>query len=355
MNAFRLFRTPVLASLASVAALAVDSTFVTEPPPPQFPTHGSIERLAPELDALIAPGTEMERLADGFVWSEGPTWSIRENAVLFSDVPVNKIYRWSDKDGLSVYLDPSGYSGVELKFNEQGSNGLTTDKKNNLIICQHGNRQIARLLSRKGVQGKFETVVGNIGHRRFNSPNDLCYARDERLYFTDPPYGLEGLNKSPAKEIMVNGVYLRRPNGEVELLTGALSFPNGIALSPDEKTLYVNVSDPARPVLMAYDVNAKGTIANGRVFFDTQPLASLGRKGLPDGLKVDQSGNVWATGPGGVLVITPSGKHLGTLLTGEATGNCGWGDDGSTLYITADMYLLRIKTLTHGHSPWGKP
>jgi gluconolactonase len=194
-----------------------------------------------------------------------------------------------------------------------------------------------------------------VGHRRFNSPNDACYARDGRLYFTDPPYGLMGLNQSPAKEIMVNGVYLRRPNGQVELLTAELSFPNGIALAPDERTLYVNVSDPARPIIMAYDVTADGRVAKGRVFFDTQPLAAQGRKGLPDGLKTDHLGNVWATGPGGVLIFDSTGKNLGSLLTGEATGNCCWGGDGSTLYITADMYLLRVKTLTMGHFPWGKP
>ncbi len=317
-----------------------------------YPLHGYVERLSPALDSLLAPDAQMERLAEGFNWSEGPTWLERDHAIVFSDVPENRIYRWSEKDGLSVFLEPSGYTGHEIHFNEKGSNGLTTDRAGKLIICQHGDRRIARLTGQKGIAGTFETVVGTVNGRRFNSPNDLCFAYNGNLYFTDPPYGLDGLNQSPLKELMANGVYLLRPKSEAVLLTDELTFPNGIALSPDEKTLYVNVSDPARPVIMAYVVRKDGTIAYGRVFFDTKPLADQGRKGLPDGLKVDVQGNVWATGPGGVLVINPEGQHLGTLLTGEATGNCAWGDDGSTLYITADMYLLRIKTLTKGHHPW---
>ena len=322
-------------------------------PAPARPTHGAIERLSPELDSLLAPEAHMERLADGFNWSEGPTWLAREQAVVFSDVPENKIYRWSEKDGLSLFLQPSGYSGTEVQFNEQGSNGLTTDRQGKLVLCQHGDRQIARLGSRSGTDGRFETVVSQVSGRRFNSPNDLCYARNGNLYFTDPPYGLAGTDKSPSKELMVNGVYLLRARSSTPvLLTGELTFPNGIALSPDEKTLYVNVSDPDRPIIVAYTVNADGSLGRARVFFDAAPLVAKGRKGLPDGLKVDVRGNLWATGPGGVLVISPEGKHLGTLLTGEATGNCAWGGDGSTLYITADMYLLRVKTRTRGYNPF---
>lgn len=340
-----------LSSLNSFSSWAADAPAAAAP---ARPTLGSVERLSPELDRLIAPGVEMERLAEGFNWSEGPTWLAKEKAIVFSDVPENKIYRWSEKDGLTVYLHPSGYDGNEVRFREQGSNGLTTDRSGKLVVCQHGNRRIARLLSRDGVIGEFEPVVAQVNGRRFNSPNDLCYARNGNLYFTDPPYGLEGTDKSPLKELMVNGVYLLRPKGQPVLLVSDLSFPNGIALSPDEKTLYVNISDPRRPVVMAYEVQADGSVAQGKVLFDTASLAAQGRKGLPDGLKVDVNGNLWATGPGGVLIISPQGQHLGTLLTGEATGNCAWGDDGSTLYITADMYLARIKTLTKGHSPWSE-
>ena len=307
--------------------------------------HGFVERHDGAMDTLIAPGTEMEKLAEGFNWSEGPTWLHREKKVVFSDVPENIIYEWSEKDGLKTFLKPSGYTGTSLNFREQGSNGLTTDRGGNLVVCQHGDRRI----SRYDGNGRFTPLATTFGLRKFNSPNDLVFDRRGNLYFTDPPYGLHGLNESPLKELLFNGVYLRRTSGEVVLLTREMTFPNGIALSPDEKTLYVNQSDGAKPVVMAFPVKPDGTVGEGKVFFDAAPLAAKGLKGMPDGLKVDVRGNLWATGPGGVLVIAPDGHLMGILKTGEATGNCCWGDDGSTLYITADMYLLRIRTLTKGH------
>lgn len=313
-----------------------------------FPAFGSVERLAPELDALLAPDAAMEKLADGFDWSEGPVWLRKEKAVVFSDVPMNKVHRWSEKDGLSLYLQPSGYTGHSRTDRELGSNGLATDRAGNLLLCQHGNRQIAKLVRRDGVKGVFEPVVPHFNHRQFNSPNDLVLTRKGDIYFTDPPYGLNGLNSSPLKELLFNGVYLARKSGEVVLLTSEMTFPNGIALSPDEKTLYVNQSDGNAPIIRAFDVQADGTLKNSRVFFDCKPLAQKGLKGGPDGLKVDQQGNLWTSGPGGILIINPAGKHLGSLLTGENTANCAFGDDGRTLYITADMYLLRIRTLAKG-------
>jgi gluconolactonase len=357
MNAKPLFLA-VLATV-TVAAARADAPRNTEPagtlptsfrarrwsPAKLYPNHGGIERLAPEFDALVAPGVEMQRLAEGFNWSEGPTWLPWEKAVVFSDVPENVVYRWSEKDGLTEYLRPSGYTGKGLKFREQGSNGLTTDRADRLFLCQHGDRRISRLTP----GGGFEPVAQYYAGRRFNSPNDLVFNRHGDLYFTDPPYGLEGLNQSPLKELMFNGVYLRRKSGEVVLLTSEMTFPNGIALSPDEKTLYVNQSDGSKPVIMAFPVRADGTTGAGRVFYDAGPDAAAGRKGSPDGLKVDVRGNVWSTGPGGVLVINPEGRLLGRLNTGEATGNCCWGDDGRTLYITADMYLLRVRTQVMGY------
>ena len=312
---------------------------------PAHPIHGSVDRFDPALDALIAPGVQMERLASGFNWSEGPTWLHREKAVVFSDVPENVIYRWSDRDGLTVYLKPSGYTGQALEFNEQGSNGLTTDAAGRLIICQHGDRRISRLER----NGTFAPLASHFDGRRFNSPNDLVWDRRGNLYFTDPPYGLKGANDSDSKELAFNGVYLRRSNGAVQLLTSTMTFPNGIALSPDERTLYVNQSDPKAPIIRAFPVLQDGTLGEGHVFLDTTRLLEKGGKGLPDGLKVDVHGNVFATGPGGVLVLSPEGRLLGLLNTGEATGNCCWGDDGSTLYITADMHLVRIRTRTMGY------
>lgn len=305
--------------------------------------HGSIERLDPAFDHLIAPGAQMEKLADGFTWSEGPTWLGRERALVFSDVPENVIYKWSEAKGLQTYIRPSGYTGQALKFREPGSNGLTVDPSGRLAICQHGDRRISWYAG----HGHFTPAAEFFGGRRFNSPNDLVFDHQGNLYFTDPPYGLDGLDASPLKEIAFNGVYLRRTDGTVVLLTSELAFPNGIAFSPDEKTLYVNQSDPKKPVIMAYPVRADGMLGEGRVFFDAAPLAASG-KGLPDGLKVDREGNLFSTGPGGVLVISPAGKLLGRLLTGEPTGNCAWGDDGSTLYITSNMNLLRIRTRTRG-------
>lgn len=315
-------------------------------PDASYPTTGSVERLDARLDALIPPDAVIEVLAEGFAWSEGPVWVPDGGYLLFTDIPNNTVHRWSEADGLGVYLRPAGYGvGEAPPGRELGANGLTLDAQGRLVLCDHGLRQISRLNS-----SNFTKVALATGYqgRRFNSPNDLVYHRSGALYFTDPPYGLEGLNDSPLKELPYNGVYRLAPDGTVTLLTDALSFPNGLAFSPDERTLYVAQSDPNRPVIMAYDVQPDGTIANGRVFFDAAPLAAQGRRGLPDGLKLDRDGTLFATGPGGVLVIAPDGSHLGTILTGEPTANCAFGDDGRTLYMTANDKLMRIRTGTIG-------
>lgn len=311
---------------------------------PRSTTLGSIERLDSRLDALIPPGTKIEVLAEGLDWAEGPVWITPDGCLLFSDVPRNTVYRWQPGQGTSVFLKPSGYTGTVARQGEPGSNGLTVDAKGRLVLCQHGDRRVARLEK----NGRFTPLADRYDGQRFNSPNDLVYHSNGDLYFTDPPYGLPGNMKDPAKELPFQGIYRLTPKGDVTLLTDSVSRPNGLALSPDEQTLYVAVSDPQRPVILAFDVRADGTLANERVFFDAQPLRQPGRKGLPDGLKVDRAGNVFSTGPGGVLVIAPDGKHLGTILTGQATANCAWGNDGSVLYITADMYLCRVKTSTVG-------
>lgn len=312
----------------------------------EYPAIGSIERLAPELDALIPPDACIEKLVGGLEWAEGPVWDRKSGTLLFSDVPRNVVFEWKEGVGTRDFLIPSGYTGPEKRGGEPGSNGLTFDTQHRLVLCQHGDRRVARFEPGLG----FVTLAEFYLDRRLNSPNDLVYRSNGDLYFTDPPYGLEKLDQDPRKELLFNGVYLLRTSGEIVLLTRQLTFPNGLAFSPDEKTLYVAVSDPARPVIMAYVVNADGRLGTGRVFFDASNLAP-GRKGLPDGLKVDEQGNLFATGPGGVLVISPAGKHLGTINTGEATANCAWGDDGFTLYMTADMYLCRVKTKTRGRMP----
>jgi gluconolactonase len=308
---------------------------------------GALEVNDPGFVTLIAPATPIEKLASGFDWSEGPVW-IKEHACLvFSDVPSNTVYRWKQGEGITIYLKPSGYTGKAPRGGEPGSNGLTVDSEGRLVLCEHGDRRVGRI----DKDGRHVTLANRYQGKRFNSPNDLTYKSNGDLYFTDPPYGLVKNVDDPAKEIAFQGVYRLKPNGEVTLLTDQMSRPNGIAFSPDEKILYVANSDPAAAVWMAYDVQPDGTIRNGRVFFDATSMVSPNRKGLPDGMKVDAKGNLFATGPGGVLVFSPDGKHLGTINTGEATANVAWGDDGSTLYITADMFLCRVKTKTKGGLP----
>jgi gluconolactonase len=313
-------------------------------PKPSYPTLGSVERVDKALDDLIAPDAKIEKLAEGFDWSEGPVWMKRGEYLLFSDVPKNIVFKWKEGEKIAEFLKPSGYTASKPRGGEPGSNGLTTDANGMLVLCQHGDRRVVRLEK----NGSFTPIAQFYQYRRFNSPNDLDYKANGDLYFTDPPYGLEKLNNDPAKELSYNGVFRVTPKGQVNLVIDNLTFPNGIAFSPDEKTLYVAISDPKKPYIMAYDVKPDGTLVNGRIFFNATTLTGPDRKGLPDGLKVDRKGNLFATGPGGVLVISPEGKLLGTILTGEATANCGWGNGGSVLYITADMYLCRIQTRTRG-------
>jgi gluconolactonase len=338
----------VKAALAAAATLAVIA--VVSPAPR---TLGSIERVDPRLDALVAPGTKMEIIADGLDWSEGPVWVKDGGFLLFSDIPPNHVMKWTPGRGVSVYLERSGYDGAiprpgAVAPDEPGSNALIVDPGNGLVLCQHGNRQVARMdAPLSDPKPKYIAVADRYDGKRFNSPNDGAYHSDGSLYFTDPPYGLTRKMEDPAKELDFQGVYRVAPDGKVTLLTKELSRPNGIAFSPDFKTLYVANSDPQRAIWMAYDVKRDGGLANGRVFFDATAWVAT-KKGLPDGMKVDRQGNLFATGPGGVVVFDKSGHHLGTLATGEATSNCAFGEDGSTLFVTADMYVLRVPLRTKG-------
>lgn len=324
-------------SLASFALPFVFLAHAAHGAEPVPPFAGSIERLDAALDKLIAPEAKVEPLASGFNWSEGPVWF--QGGLVFSDVPENTAFVWKEgQKEAAVFLKPSGATDGGKG---QGSNGLAIDNDGKLVLCQHGDRRVARLEK----DGKFTTVASRFGGHLLNSPNDLVIASNGDLFFTDPPYGLK--NKG-WRELEENGVFALKKGGELQMIIKDLTFPNGIALSPDEKTLYVAVSDPAATRVMAYDLQPDGSVKNARVFFDAQPLKRPDRKGGCDGIKVDEQGNVWTTGPGGVLVISKEGKHLGTILTGQATANCAWGDDGRTLYITADMHLVRVKTLVKG-------
>jgi gluconolactonase len=312
---------------------------------PASPEPGSAA-LDGALDRLVSPGSKIERLGDGFSWSEGPVWIATGEYLLLSDVPANTMYRWSEKDGLSVFLKPSGYAGDEPGiFREPGSNGLIPGPGNSILMADHGNRAIARL----DLATRTKTFLAtHYQGKRFNSPNDLVLASDGSIYFTDPPYGLEGLDASPHKELAFNGVYRLRASGEVELLDDGLTFPNGIILSPDGKILYVAVSDPNAPIIHAYDVGSDGGVSGRRVFADMSELAKQGRPGLPDGMAIDVDGNLFATGPGGVHVYTPQGVRLGTIDTGTAIANCAFGEDGRTLFLASNTFLARVRTNTTG-------
>ncbi|HEU5079020.1 MAG TPA: SMP-30/gluconolactonase/LRE family protein [Opitutaceae bacterium] len=311
-----------------------------------YPVVGNIERLDPALDQLLAPDAKLEKLAEGFKWSEGPVWSAQKNALLFSDTQTNIVYRWQDGEGIHIFITPSGFTGEHFDGREPGSNGLTFDPKGRLTLAQHGNRQVAQL---NDDGHTFTPLATHFEGHRFSSPNDLCFDHAGRLYFTDPPYGLPN-HTSP--EMPFNGVYCRETDGKVVLITKELPRPNGIALSPDQRTLYVGNSDGGKPVILAIPVKDDGSFGPSKVFFDMSELAAHGHRGAPDGFKVDKKGNVWTSGPGGILVIDPNGKHLGTIHTGQPTANCAFGGpDGSVLYITANNQLQRIQTKTTAPIP----
>jgi len=332
--------TRLLACVALIVLTAAPTLAQDKPPM----TIGSIERKDPKLDALIPKDAKIEVLAGGMKWTEGPVWDKKASALLFTDIPNNRVMKWSQRDGLMEFLKPSGYTGRE-KFEgyEPGANGLAFDRAGNLILCQHGDRRVARLKD-----GKFETLIDKYMGKRLNSPNDLVFHSSGDLFFTDPPYGLPKIEKDPAKELDFQGVYRLSPKGELTLLTKEMSRPNGIGLSPDEKTLYVANSDPDQAIWMAFPIKGDGTLGAGKVIHDATAEAKAKKPGLPDGLKVDQKGNIFATGPDGVFVFAPDHTYLGKIVIGDRNANCAFGDDGTVLYICANDKLVRIKTTTKG-------
>jgi gluconolactonase len=254
--------------------------------------------------------------------------------------------QWKPGGGApTVFLKPSGYTGAApFTGREPGSNALTYDSQGRLVLCDHGDRRVARLDENK----KKITLVDRYEGKRLNSPNDLVYKSNGDLYFTDPPYGLPKTFDDPTKELDFNGVYRLSKDGKLTLLTKELRAPNGLGFSPDEKTFYVANSDPNHAVWMKYDVKADGTLGNGRVFYDVTAQVK-DHPGLPDGMKIDKAGNLFATGPGGIYVFTPDATLLGMIEFPVATANCAWGDDGSTLYITSNTALYRVKLATRGY------
>jgi gluconolactonase len=329
-----------IAATLLMAGCSTAPTPAPAPAPEKTAAVGSITRLDPAFDTLVPKDAQIEKLAGGFTFTEGPLW--RPSGVLwFSDVVGNVVRQWSPDGKVTEILKPGGYDGNSLPvggFN--GPNGSTSAKDGDVLLCQHGNRRIVRI----GKDMQVTTLVDKFEGKKFNSPNDLVYRSDGTLYFTDPPYGLPKDDSDPAKELSFNGVF-KLANGKLQVVIKDLTRPNGIALSPDEKTLYIANSDEKHKVWMRYDVAADGTVGNGKLFAD---VTAEKEDGLPDGMKVDSQGNIYGSGPGGVWVFSPDGKHLGTIKPPETPANCAWGDDGKSLYITARTGLYRIKLSVAG-------
>mgnify|MGYP006080183611 FL=1 len=302
---------------------------------------GSIEKLSNEMDEFISKDSKIEIIAKGFNWSEGPVWSKKLNAVLFSDVPNNIIYKWDEKNGLDIFLNEIGHSGIVPNSKEDGTNGLTIDQQGNLIICMHGDRRVVKLEDWQSNQ--VTPIATSFNKKLFNSPNDLVYNSKNELFFTDPPYGLKNGDNDELKELQFNGVFRLSPNGELKLLIKNLSRPNGIAISNDEKTLYVANSDSKNPVIMKYQITDEG-VKNPEIFFDGSILSKKDI-GAFDGLKIHPTGTVFATGPGGVLLIKSDGNHIGTIRTEVRSANCAFDDKYEYLYMTSHQYLTRIKLI----------
>jgi gluconolactonase len=310
-------------------------------PKKEIKTMGSVERLDPALDNYLDINAVPEVIAEGFDWSEGPVWIESEKMLLFSDVPTNTIYKWTEAGGLEKYLQPSGYTSDIPRGGEVGSNGLTLNNDGKLVLCQHGDRRIALFNSDfKNPQPNFTTLAGGYDGKRFNSPNDVIFDSQGNFYFTDPPYGLLKNMEDSSKELSYQGVYKVKPDGSITLLVDSLTRPNGIGLSPDDQTLYIGNSDG--PTAKWYSFKIVGdSLTDARIFYWTK--YKEGEKGAPDGLRVHSSGAIFATGPGGIWIFDPSGKALGRILIPESTANCEFSADEKTLFTTSDNYLLRIK------------
>lgn len=307
-------------------------------------TMGTIIRIDPALDSIVSPAAKAEVIADSFEWSEGPLWVEKENMLLFSDVPKNTVYKWTETRGKETYLKPSGYTGsVPSVCKEPGSNGLLFDANGNLILCQHGDRRVAKMEAPVAAPApRFTSLADKYNNRRFSSPNDAVYNTEGELFFTDPPYGLFTQDDNdPKKEIPVNGVYKVKKDGSVILLVDSISRPNGLAFFPGGKRLIVANSDPNKPNWYVFDVTGD-SLTNGKIFYSAAGH-DKNEKGLPDGLKIDNKGNVFATGPGGIYIFNSEAKLLGKLKLDNAASNCALSTDNKTLYITNDMFVLRFK------------
>lgn len=304
---------------------------------------GTIERLDPALNTVVSENATIDIIAEGYDWSEGPLWVEQEKMLLFSDVPKNTIYQWTEAKGASVYLTPSGYTGTVPHPGESGSNGLLFTPDGKLAMCQHGNRQVAYMdAPLQQPAPRFVALASHYQGKKLNSPNDATFRSNGDLFFTDPPYGLPQQANDPTRETAFQGVYRVRGDS-VMLVTDSLTRPNGIAFLPGEKTLLVANSDPEKAIWYAFDLNEQDSVVNARIFYNATAETKT-NKGLPDGLKVDADGHIFATGPGGIWIFDVTGKVLGKIRIHDVpTSNCALADGGKTLYITADQYILRVR------------
>ncbi|NIJ32671.1 SMP-30/gluconolactonase/LRE family protein [Sphingomonas oligoaromativorans] len=324
------------AFLASGVALLAAPAFAQAVAP-------TVRRVSPKLDRIIAPDAKVEVIATGIKWAEGPVWVRQGGYLLFSDPPANIMRKWSRKGGVSVFMEPSGLPNPDPKLvREAGSNGMAMDHQGRLLIANSGGRSLDRV---DLASAKRTVLVDRYKGKRFNSPNDMHVAKSGAIYFTDPPYGLLNGNESPIKELPFNGVYRWTEGGEAVLVDDSLTWPNGIALSPDEKKLYVSVSDEKARRIMVYDLDAKGMPTGSRVFLDASAMPGPGN---PDGMKVAADGTLFCSSPGGMWLFTPEAEPLGVIEDGMPIANCAFGDDGSTLYMASSDRILRLPLRLNG-------
>jgi gluconolactonase len=306
-----------------------------------------IDRWDPAMDAIVPKDWKIEKLAEGFGWAEGPIWVKKGQYLLFTDVPGNKMWKWSEKGGLEKFLDPSGAANPDPAiWREAGANGLAILDSKHILLADTGNRNIQKL----NLKTKKKTPVATaLDGKKLSSPNDVIRMKSGVLFFSDPPYGFKKFDNAPEKEIPFNGVYRMSKDGKVTVIEKELHRPNGVALSPDESTLYVAQSEPTKPVIMAYSLDKAGNVTGKKLFHDFTDLVSKDAPGLPDGLAVAKDGTLFATGPGGVIVLSKDGKRLGRISNGKATANCKFGEDGKTLFLTSHNILARIRLNIAGY------
>jgi gluconolactonase len=337
----------VLSIAASIPAVLL-AACASAAQPTGYATVGQLTTYDPAFATVVAPDARIEKLADGITWAEGPTW-MRDNGagrLLFSDPPKNRMYSWSERQELESGLEPSGYSGPDDgTLREPGSNGLLAENRDSVLMADSGSRNVARMDIHTG---KKTVLAGRFNGHRFNSPNDLVRRGNGTIFFTDPPYGLKGIDRSPVRELAFSGVYRLDTDGSVHLIDDSLRYPNGIALSPDGNRLYVSNSDPANPIWMVYALDAKGEVTDKHVFADATDLVRTRAPGNPDGMCMAANGMLFSAAPGGLMVFDPNGKRLGRIETGTTVSNCTFGDDGYTLYMTSSDFIARVRLKIKG-------